>query len=280
MDQHVSIDLDVKESLKVKVAAIQMISGAEIAQNFQTAERLLQQAKARGAELVLMPEYWPLMGMRDTDKVALAEPIGQGVIQSWMAAQAKQLGIWLIGGTLPLTSDEAGKVLNTTLVYDPHGVQQARYDKIHLFGFTKGDESYQEANTITPGKQIACVDTPIGRVGLSVCYDLRFPEMYRAMGSCALIVVPAAFTYTTGQAHWEILLRARAIENQCYVLASGQGGVHQNGRRTWGHSMLIDPWGKIIDILPEGEGIVSGDIDLQSLSAVRESLPALKHRTM
>lgn len=280
MDQHVSIDLDVKESLKVKVAAIQMISGAEIAQNFQTAERLLQQAKARGAELVLMPEYWPLMGMRDTDKVALAEPIGQGVIQSWMAAQAKQLGIWLIGGTLPLTSDEAGKVLNTTLVFDPHGVQQARYDKIHLFGFTKGDESYQEANTITPGKQIACVDTPIGRVGLSVCYDLRFPEMYRAMGSCALIVVPAAFTYTTGQAHWEILLRARAIENQCYVLASGQGGVHQNGRRTWGHSMLIDPWGKIIDILPEGEGIVSGDIDLQSLSAVRESLPALKHRTM
>lgn len=280
MDQHVSIDLDVKESLKVKVAAIQMISGAEIAQNFQTAERLLQQAKARGAELVLMPEYWPLMGMRDTDKVALAEPIGQGVIQSWMVAQAKQLGIWLIGGTLPLTSDEAGKVLNTTLVYDPHGVQQARYDKIHLFGFTKGDESYQEANTITPGKQIACVDTPIGRVGLSVCYDLRFPEMYRAMGSCALIVVPAAFTYTTGQAHWEILLRARAIENQCYVLASGQGGVHQNGRRTWGHSMLIDPWGKIIDILPEGEGIVSGDIDLQSLSAVRESLPALKHRTM
>lgn len=280
MDQHVSIDLDVKESLKVKVAAIQMISGAEIAQNFQTAERLLQQAKARGAELVLMPEYWPLMGMRDTDKVALAEPIGQGVIQSWMAAQAKQLGIWLIGGTLPLTSDEAGKVLNTTLVYDPHGVQQARYDKIHLFGFTKGDESYQEANTITPGKQIACVDTPIGRVGLSVCYDLRFPEMYRAMGSCALIVVPAAFTYTTGQAHWEILLRARAIENQCYVLASGQGGVHQNGRRTWGHSMLIDPWGKIIDILPEGEGIVCGDIDLQSLSAVRESLPALKHRTM
>lgn len=264
----------------MKVAAIQMISGAEIAQNFQTAERLLQQAKARGAELVLMPEYWPLMGMRDTDKVALAEPIGQGVIQSWMAAQAKQLGIWLIGGTLPLTSDEAGKVLNTTLVYDPHGVQQARYDKIHLFGFTKGDESYQEANTITPGKQIACVDTPIGRVGLSVCYDLRFPEMYRAMGSCALIVVPAAFTYTTGQAHWEILLRARAIENQCYVLASGQGGVHQNGRRTWGHSMLIDPWGKIIDILPEGEGIVCGDIDLQSLSAVRESLPALKHRTM
>lgn len=264
----------------MKIAAIQMISSADIESNLLHAAQLLQQAKQRGAELILMPEYWPLMGMQDTDKIAAAEPLGSGKMQSFLANQAKQLGVYLIGGTLPLISGEPEKVLNTTLVFNPAGQQIARYDKIHLFGFTKGDESYQESKTITPGKQVVSFEADFGRVGLSVCYDLRFPEMYRAMGSCALIVVPAAFTYTTGQAHWEILLRARAIENQCYVLASAQGGVHQNGRRTWGHSMLIDPWGKIIDVLPEGEGVVAGEIDLQALAAIRDSLPALKHRTM
>lgn len=269
-----------KEIDSMKVAAIQMISSADMTHNIARAAQLLQDAKQRGAELILMPEYWPLMGMQDTDKIAAAEANGTGKMQSFMAEQAKQLGVWLIGGTVPLVSDEPDKVLNTTLVFDPSGRQIARYDKIHLFGFTKGDESYQESKTITPGKQVVSFEAGFGRVGLSVCYDLRFPEMYRAMGSCALIVVPAAFTYTTGQAHWEILLRARAIENQCYVLASAQGGVHQNGRRTWGHSMLIDPWGKIIEVLPEGEGVIAGEIDLHALDVIRTSLPALKHRTM
>ena len=263
-----------------KVAAIQMISGAHLAANFERAKVLLNDAKAQGASLILLPEYWPLMGMRDTDKITIAEQDGQGTIQDFMAQQARSLGVWLIGGTLPLVSSESNKVLNTTLVYNPQGERVARYDKIHLFGFTKGDESYEESKTISPGHSVSTIEAEFGRVGLSVCYDLRFPEMYRAMGACALIVVPAAFTYTTGQAHWEILLRARAIENQCYVLASAQGGKHENGRRTWGHSMLIDPWGKIIAVLPEGEGVICGDIDLAMLTTTRESLPALKHRTM
>lgn len=263
-----------------KVAAIQMISGAHLAANFERAKVLLNDAKAQGASLILLPEYWPLMGMRDTDKITIAEQDGQGTIQDFMAQQARSLGVWLIGGTLPLVSSESNKVLNTTLVYNPQGERVARYDKIHLFGFTKGDESYEESKTISPGHSVSTIEAEFGRVGLSVCYDLRFPEMYRAMGACALIVVPAAFTYTTGQAHWEILLRARAIENQCYVLASAQGGKHENGRHTWGHSMLIDPWGKIIAVLPEGEGVICGDIDLAMLTTTRESLPALKHRTM
>ena len=263
-----------------KVAAIQMISGAHHAANMERAKVLLSEAKASGASLILLPEYWPLIGMRDTDKIMIAEQDGQGAIQDFMAQQAQSLGVWLIGGTLPLVSSESNKVLNTTLVYNPQGERVARYDKIHLFGFTKGDESYEESKTISPGHNVSTFEAEFGRVGLSVCYDLRFPEMYRAMGACALIVVPAAFTYTTGQAHWEILLRARAIENQCYVLASAQGGKHENGRRTWGHSMLIDPWGKIIAVLPEGEGVICGNIDLAMLSTTRESLPALKHRTM
>ncbi|MGZ3254083.1 MAG: carbon-nitrogen hydrolase family protein, partial [Burkholderiaceae bacterium] len=203
-----------------------------------------------------------------------------GPIQSFMAESARMHQIWLIGGTLPMTAPEADKVLNTVMVYSPTGERVAHYDKIHLFSFAKGDESYDEARTIMHGDTVKSFDAPFGKVGLSVCYDLRFPELYRAMGECALIVVPAAFTYTTGKAHWEILLKARAIENQCYVLASAQGGIHQNGRRTWGHSMLIDPWGEIKAELPEGEGLAIGEIDLHHLQRVRENLPALKHRKL
>jgi nitrilase len=257
-----------------------MVSTPEPAQNFATAQKLMREAKAQGAGLVLLPEYWPVMGMQETDKLALAEQPGQGPMQEFLASQARELGIWIIGGTLPLVSPEAGKVLNTTLVYNPQGERVARYDKIHLFGFTRGEESYQESRTIMPGKDVVCFDAGFGKIGLSVCYDLRFPELYRAMGSCSLLVVPAAFTYTTGQAHWEILLRARAVENQCYVLAAAQGGKHVNGRRTWGHSMLIDPWGEIVSVLAEGEGVVSGEIRLDHLAQVRENLPALKHRTL
>ncbi|MET3134406.1 putative amidohydrolase [Oxalobacteraceae bacterium GrIS 1.11] len=262
------------------VAAIQMISSPSVAENMATARRLVGQAAAGGATLVLLPEYWAIMGQQDSDKVAHAERPGAGPIQDCMAQLAREHGIWLVGGTLPLVSDEAGKVYNTTQVYDPQGLPAGRYDKIHLFGFSRGSEAYDEARTIVPGATVASFEAPFGRVGLSVCYDLRFPELYRAMGPCALIVVPAAFTHTTGLAHWEILLRARAIENQCYVLAAAQGGLHPNGRRTWGHSMLIDPWGEIKAVLPEGEGVVKGDIDSLLLASVRESLPALKHRTM
>ncbi|KAB8066040.1 carbon-nitrogen hydrolase family protein [Janthinobacterium violaceinigrum] len=262
------------------VAAVQMISSPSVADNLATARRLVAQAAAGGAQLVVLPEYWAIMGERETDKLAHAEQPGSGPIQDGMAQMARQHGVWLIGGTLPLISGEEGKVLNTTLVYNPQGEPAGRYDKIHLFGFTRGTESYNESRTIVPGAQVRSIETPFGRVGLSICYDLRFPELYRAMGDCALIVVPAAFTHTTGSAHWEVLLRARAIENQCYVLASAQGGLHPNGRRTWGHSMLIDPWGEVKAVLPEGEGVVSGEIDLVFLAGVRESLPALAHRTM
>jgi nitrilase len=265
---------------KTTVAAVQMVSSPNVDENLETARRLLAQAADQGAKLVTLPEYWPIMGMLDADKVGHAEQPGQGAIQEFMAAQAREHGFWLIGGTMPIASGDAGRVLNTTLVYDPEGQPVSRYDKIHLFGFTKGDETYDEARTIVPGAAVGTFEAPFGRVGLSVCYDLRFPELYRAMGEVALIVVPAAFTHTTGMAHWEVLLRARAIENQCYVLASAQGGTHRNGRRTFGHSMLIGPWGEVRGQLPEGEGVVVGEVDTGFLAEVRQSLPALKHRKM
>ncbi|MEZ5435491.1 MAG: carbon-nitrogen hydrolase family protein [Pseudomonadales bacterium] len=193
---------------------------------------------------------------------------------------AQQHGLWLIGGTIPLQSPNAEKVLNTTLVFNPQGECVTRYDKMHLFGFQKGNECFDEARTIVAGDAVGSFVAPFGRVGLSVCYDLRFPELYRALGDCALIVVPSAFTHTTGQAHWEVLLRARAIENQCFVLAAAQGGTHRNGRRTWGHSMLIDPWGEVLAVLPEGEGVVSGVLDTARMAEVRASLPALQHRRL
>lgn len=263
-----------------KVAALQFVSTPVPQENFATARRLVAEAAKQGAELVLLPEYWPFMGLQDTDKLAHAEQLDAGPIQQCMTALAREFGVGLIGGTLPLASAEAGKVLNTVLIYTPGGERVSRYDKIHLFGFKKGDESYDESRTIVPGTAVGTFDAPFGRVGLSVCYDLRFPELYRAMGECALIVVPAAFTYTTGKAHWEILLRARAIENQCYVLAAAQGGKHVNGRRTWGHSMLVDPWGEVKAILPEGEGLVVGDIDQEVIARTRENLPALRHRSL
>lgn len=264
----------------MKVAAIQMVSTPVLAQNLATAALLLQQARDAGAELLLLPEYWPVMGMHDTDKLSLAEQPGAGVIQDFLSEMARKLNVWVIGGTLPLISPDPGKVFNTTLGYNPQGIPVVRYDKIHLFGFSQGEESYEESRTIVAGTEVGSFETDFGKVGLSICYDLRFPELYRAMGACNLIVVPAAFTHTTGQAHWEILLRARAIENQCYVLAAAQGGLHANGRRTWGHSMLVDPWGRIVDVLDEGEGIVSGILDMDLLRNVRDSLPALTHQKL
>ncbi|MBR8065781.1 carbon-nitrogen hydrolase family protein [Burkholderia ambifaria] len=263
-----------------RVAALQMVSTPDVARNLAEAGRLIAEAAGDGAQLVLLPEYFCFMGHRDTDKLALAEPYRDGPIQQFLAQAAQRHGIWVIGGTLPLKAPEPDRVLNTTLVFDPSGNEAARYDKIHLFNFEKGDESFDEARTIRAGETVVTFDAPFGRVGLSVCYDLRFPELYRRMGDCALIVVPSAFTYTTGRAHWEMLLRARAVENQCYVLAAAQGGKHENGRRTWGHSMLIDPWGEIVAVRDEGASVVTGALDPQRIADVRQSLPAWRHRVL
>ncbi|MCA8034370.1 carbon-nitrogen hydrolase family protein [Burkholderia arboris] len=263
-----------------QVAALQMVSAPDVTRNLAEARRLIAEAAGEGAQLVLLPEYFCFMGHRDTDKLELAEPYRDGPIQQFLADAARRHGIWVIGGTLPLKAPQPDRVLNTTLVFDPSGNEAARYDKIHLFNFEKGDESFDEAHTIRAGDTVVAFDAPFGRVGLSVCYDLRFPELYRRMGDCALMVVPSAFTYTTGRAHWETLLRARAVENQCYVLAAAQGGKHENGRRTWGHSMLIDPWGEIVAVRDEGASVVLGTLDPQRIADVRQSLPAWRHRVL
>jgi nitrilase len=263
-----------------RVAALQMVSTPDRERNLADAERLIAEAADDGAQLVLLPEYFCFMGFRDTDKLTVREPYQDGPIQRFLADAARRHRVWVIGGTLPLIAPEASRVLNTTLVFDPHGNEAARYDKIHLFNFEKGEESFDEARTIRPGTAVQGFDAPFGRVGLSVCYDLRFPELYRRMGDCALIVVPSAFTYTTGRAHWELLLRTRAIENQCYVLAAAQGGKHENGRRTWGHSMLIDPWGEIVAVRDEGAGVVAGNLERARIDEVRQSLPAWRHRVL
>lgn len=264
----------------MKIAAVQMVSGPDVAANLATARRLLEDAARRGARLAALPEYFCLMGMQDSDKLALAEADGSGPIQAMLATAARELGLWIIGGTLPIRSATGERVRNTTLVFSPAGERVARYDKIHLFAFDNGREAYDEARVLEPGSQPTAFDAESLRVGLSVCYDLRFPELYRAYNPCDLLAVPAAFTYTTGQAHWELLLRARAVENQCYVVAPAQGGKHENGRRTWGHSMVVDPWGEVLAVLPEGEGVVVADADPARLAQVRQQLPALAHRKL
>ena len=270
----------VSDGGNVRVAALQMVSTPRVEENLKTAAGLVAQAVAQGAQLVALPEYFPIMGLSDADKFAVREVDGRGAIQDFLAATARKHGIWLVGGSLPLVAAEAGKVLNSCLVFDPRGERVARYDKIHLFGFQKGNERYDESATIEAGRQPVAFAAPFGRVGLSICYDIRFPELYRAQGAVDLQIIPAAFTETTGRAHWELLLRARAIENQCYVLAVAQGGKHENGRETHGNSMLIDPWGIILDRLPKGPGVVVGDVDHARIADVRASLPALKHRVM
>ncbi len=263
-----------------KVAAVQMVSGLSVADNLATAAALVGNAAAQGAQLVLLPEYFCLMGTSDRDKLSIREPDGTGPLQTALAALARQHAIWLIAGTIPTVADQADKVRNSVLVYGPDGQRVARYDKIHLFRFATDKERYDESHTIEAGTVPVKFNAGDIQIGLSVCYDLRFPELYRALNPVDLIVVPAAFTYTTGKAHWDILLRARAIENQCYVLACGQGGIHENGRRTFGHTMLIDPWGQVVACLPEGEGVVAGELDSTILAQVRSQLPALEHRVL
>ena len=264
----------------VKVAAIQMASSPHVTSNLTEAERLITLAAEQGAKIVVLPEYFCIMGVKDIDKVAVREKAGDGTIQRFLARMAREHKVWLIGGTVPLVSNFPSKVRNSCLVYNDKGEQVARYDKIHLFGLDLGTEHYHEENTIESGDQIIVVDTPFGKIGLSVCYDLRFPELYRAMGEVDMIVVPAAFTETTGKAHWEPLIRARAIENLCYVVASAQGGYHLSGRETHGNSMIVDPWGVILDRLPRGSGIVIANVNRDYQKSLRQSLPALKHRTI
>ena len=266
----------------MKMAALQMVSGTDLSANLATARRLLEQAAHLGAELAVLPEYFCLMGQRDADKLALAEQPGHGPIQAMLGQAARELGLWVVGGTLPIATPDPARVANTTLVFNPQGECAARYDTIHLIRFDNGRERYDEAAVLVRGHEPVSFSltpregNPI-RVGLSVCYDLRFPELYRLLAA-DLILVPAAFTHTTGQAHWEVLLRARAIENQAYVLASAQGGEHSNGRRTWGHSLAIDPWGQVLACQAHGEGVVLATLDTALLQQVRSNLPALQHR--
>jgi predicted amidohydrolase len=270
----------------VKIAAIQMVSTPGVERNLEAARRLIEQAAAEGAELVALPEYFCFMGMKDGDKLAVAERPGDGTIQRMLAGAAREHRVWVIGGTLPLICADPQRVLNSCGVWAPDGTQAARYDKIHLFRFERegehGRESYDEGASILAGCQPSGVDVAGLRLGLSVCYDLRFPELYRALMAppCDLISVPSAFTYTTGRAHWETLLRARAIENQCYVIAPAQGGKHENGRRTWGHSMVVDPWGEVLAVRDEGEGVVLAELDPARIAEVRAQLPALTHRCL
>lgn len=269
-----------KAARNCRIAALQMVSGPRVADNLKTATQLVDEAVAQGAQLVVLPEYFPIIGAADADRVRAREDFGAGPVQDWLAATARQHGLWFFAGSIPLTASTPDKMRNSSLVYNPAGECVARYDKIHLFGFRKGDEAYDEAAFIEAGTQPVAVDTPFGRIALSICYDLRFPELYRALAPVDLILMPAAFTETTGKAHWEILLRARAIENQCYLLAVGQGGRHENGRETHGNSMIIDPWGEILDRKGKGPGVVIADLDHGRIADIRASLPALAHRIL
>lgn len=268
----------------MRAAAIQMVSGVSLQANLAQARSLLEQAAQGGAELAVLPEYFCLMGHQDSDKLAARESFGEGDVQQFLAQAARDLELWIVGGTLPLVGADAAHVRNTCMVFSPDGARVARYDKIHLFRFDNGRERYDESRVIESGDETVTFELPsrdghTWRVGLSVCYDLRFPELYRALHA-DILLVPSAFTYVTGQAHWELLLRARAIENLAFVVAPAQGGTHENGRRTWGHSMVVDPWGLVLAQRPEGAGVVLADLDADRQAALRTQLPALEHRVL
>ena len=266
------------------VAAIQMASGPNVKANLEEAEKLINTAVQQDAELVVLPENFAIMGMSEVDKVTIAERYGEGPIQQFLAQQARKHGIWIVGGTIPIDSSITGKVYSTCLLYNDSGEVVARYDKIHLFDVVleANDESYNESETIESGDDVVVADTPFGKIGLAVCYDLRFPELFRAMADVGMeiCVLPSAFTNLTGRAHWEALIRARAIENLCYIIAPDQGGYHINGRETHGDSMIVDPWGVVLNRLPQGTGVVVSDIDLDRLNKTRKNFPALQHRRL
>jgi nitrilase len=271
----------------MKAAALQMVSTGVVADNLAQAHGLIAQAATQGAELVVLPEYFCMIGHSDADKLAIQEPFGAGPIQQFLADAARMHRVWLVAGTLPLSGATAQRVFNSTLVYNPQGACVARYDKMHLFRFDNGRECYDESRVLDPGvapTQFALPsrDGHTWQLGLSVCYDLRFPEFYRAYAALGadLLLVPSAFTYTTGQAHWEVLLRARAIENLAFVLAAAQGGVHPSGRQTWGQSMLVSPWGEVLASQDQGPGVVLAELDAADVAQRRSQLPALSHRLL
>ena len=265
---------------KTRVAAVQMVSVAELPANLEAAGRLIAAAAAAGARLVALPENFYCIGAHETDKVALAEADGRGPIQEFLARSAREHRVWLVGGTAPLTCADRSRIRSACLVFDDSGRRVARYDKMHLFRFTSGDERYDEARTLQAGERPVALDSPFGRLALSVCYDVRFPELYRALGAFDVMFVPSAFTMPTGAAHWETLLRSRAIENQAYVIAPAQGGRHAGGRRTYGHSMIIDPWGEVLAQQAEGEAVVLAELDSARIAEVRAALPANANRRM
>jgi deaminated glutathione amidase len=267
----------------MKVAALQMTSGPDVAANLEQARALLEDAAARGARLAALPENFSFMGLKDADKRAVAEADGSGPAQDFLAASARRLRLWIVGGTVPLATGADGRVAAASLVYDSDGRRVARYDKIHLFDvdIPGRSESYRESAHVAPGARATVLDTPVGRVGLSVCYDVRFPELYRHLSALGaqILTVPSAFTSPTGRAHWETLLRARAIENLCYVIAPAQSGFHPSGRETYGDSMIVDFWGRVLQRLPRGRGCAVAEVDLTLQTDARESFPALAHRS-
>lgn len=261
-----------------RIAAAQMVSGPELGPNLAAAGRLIAQAAAEGARLVALPENFYLVSGDETAKVRAREADGRGPIQDFLADAAQRHRVWLIGGTCPIVCEDAGRIRSACLVYDDAGRRVARYDKAHLFRFASGTERHDETRTLEPGSAPVAVDSPFGRIGLSICYDMRFPELYRGLAPLDLIAVPSAFTVPTGKAHWHVLLRARAIENLAYVLAPAQGGTHPSGRRTYGHSLIADPWGEVLAERAEGEGVIGAEMDSDRLAEVRKSLPALENR--
>lgn len=265
-----------------KVAAIQMASGPNVDSNLIEAARLIKLAAESDAKLVVLPENFALMGMSEKDKVKIREQEGDGQIQKFLAEQAKRNHVWLVGGTVPMACDDANKIFAACLVYNDQGEQVARYDKIHLFDveLEESGETYNESETIDNGNDIVVIDTPVGKLGLAICYDLRFPELFRAMVNkgAEIFSLPSAFTAITGKAHWDILVRARAVENLSYVIAAAQGGYHANGRHTYGHSMIVDPWGNVLNQLNTGSGVVIADVKLEQVTKTRQTFPALSHR--
>ena len=264
----------------MKLAAIQMVSAPELGPNLDAAARLVAEAARAGARLAALPENFYCIGRHETDKVKLAERDGKGPIQEFLSSLSKKHAIWVMGGTVPIEAKSKDRIRGACLVYDDTGKRVARYDKMHLFHFESGGERYDEARTLEAGDTPLAIASPFGRLALSVCYDVRFPELYRGLGEFDAMFVPSAFTATTGAAHWETLLRARAVENQAYVIAPAQGGVHAGGRRTHGHTMIVDPWGEVLAERAEGEGVVVAEIDPKRIAEVRASLPALLNRRL
>jgi predicted amidohydrolase len=267
-----------------RVAAVQMATGPNVNANLIEVERLIRDAAELSASLVVLPENFAFMGRRDQDQVALAEADGEGQLQGFLSKMASRYGIWLVGGTIPMKTANADRVRAACLVFNERGVQVARYDKMHLFdvALPGADERYHESATIEPGDDVIVIDSPFGRLGVMVCYDLRFPEMCRRMLDSGLevLAMPSAFTALTGKAHWETLVRARAIENLAYVVAAAQGGYHLNGRETHGHSMIVDPWGAVLAQVPRGSGTICCPLDRGFQESVRRTFPTLQHRRL